>query len=243
MSQAEATAWWTEVEELRERIERRRTLQADVPTAEPRPQVSPPAEPRTRRSRPSPRPPARARSSADADWEVEPRPVAFAATRRARRPSRAPGARCGYAARRSRRSSRHDCGPWTDLASPGTPRAEAPRAASFAAVRHRATGPPAPQAGRAHRLQPGPPRRLGVRPRAAHAARRRDQRPRAVDAARAPARQEPRRGRIGGCSASPRSTRVACPGEADDRQISGDAARCQRSDGAGRAYRLMLGLG
>ncbi len=37
MSQAEATAWWTEVEELRERIERRRTLEADVPSAEPHP--------------------------------------------------------------------------------------------------------------------------------------------------------------------------------------------------------------
>jgi hypothetical protein len=33
---SEATAWWTEVEELRERIERRRSLQADSAGAEPR---------------------------------------------------------------------------------------------------------------------------------------------------------------------------------------------------------------
>jgi len=36
MAGAEATAWWTEVEELRERIERRRTPQAEPAAAEPR---------------------------------------------------------------------------------------------------------------------------------------------------------------------------------------------------------------
>jgi hypothetical protein len=36
MARAEATAGWTEVEELRERIERRRTAQADGLSAEPR---------------------------------------------------------------------------------------------------------------------------------------------------------------------------------------------------------------
>jgi hypothetical protein len=36
MSRAEAAAWWTEVEELRERIERRRTQQAAAAGAEPR---------------------------------------------------------------------------------------------------------------------------------------------------------------------------------------------------------------
>jgi hypothetical protein len=43
MSQAEATAWWSEVEELRERIERRRNQQTNSPRIEPLRVV--PAEP------------------------------------------------------------------------------------------------------------------------------------------------------------------------------------------------------
>ncbi len=52
MSRAEAAAWWTEVEELRERIERRRMQQAAVPTSE-------------RRA-------SRAVVSAEPEWRTEP---------------------------------------------------------------------------------------------------------------------------------------------------------------------------
>ena len=62
MSHAEATAWWTEVEELRERIERRRTLQTESPQAETRP-----AGPAPRRSRT-----ALAAVPADPSWRDEP---------------------------------------------------------------------------------------------------------------------------------------------------------------------------
>ncbi len=50
MSPAEATAWWTEVEEVRERIERRRTPQAEAPVRESRRAASSVAEARAARS-------------------------------------------------------------------------------------------------------------------------------------------------------------------------------------------------
>src|SRR5271167_2789999 len=73
MSQAEATAWWTEVEELRERIERRRTLQADVPSAEPRPAGSEVAG-RRRPLAPVAAPSDRHAESAGSDRALEPAP-------------------------------------------------------------------------------------------------------------------------------------------------------------------------